>query len=178
MPVYMMTAHAYRSWPEDHPRGYVQRREGLKKSLANLAAFRAAKARFNEARFDMDMQMALHEVIPQIADEFEIKLHATATCPNHIHVIYSFSSPACTCGATKHCRRGCAAKVFGENVFVRMKRKMGQRIAQLKQTSGRKWFSRGWDTTPVRNRRHFEYLIREYLPQHEREQGGICRVHE
>ena len=30
MPVYLLTAHAYRSWHEDHRKGYVQCEQGLK----------------------------------------------------------------------------------------------------------------------------------------------------
>lgn len=173
----MMTAHAYRSWSEDHPNGFIQRREGLKKPSTKLAALRAAKARFEKARFELDAQIVLHEVVLEISKEFEMRLHAAATCPTHVHVIYSFRSPACTCGAAKHCRKACPAKIFAEEIFVRMKRKMGQQIAQLKKTSGRTWFSRGWDTTPVRNRGHFDYLTTEYLPKHEQEQAGICRIY-
>jgi hypothetical protein len=177
MPVYLMTAHAYRSWPEDHGRGYMQRGEGLKKSAPKLAAHRAAKARFAEASFDREAQLIMHEAVLEIAKERGVRLHAFATCPTHGHALYSFRSPACTCGASKVCRKGCPAKVFAEDVFVRMKRKMGQRIAQLRNTRGRPWLSRGWDTKPVRNRKHFDYLITEYLPSHQTDQAGICRIY-
>jgi hypothetical protein len=177
MPVYFMTAHSYRSWSENHPRGFVQRGQGLKRPSAKLAAHRQGKARFEEARFDRGAQLMLHEVVVEIARERDVRLHAFASCPTHGHALFSFRSPACTCGALKLCRKGCPAKAYAEEVFVRMKRKMGQRIAQLHATDGRPWFSRGWDTKPVRDKKHFDYLIGEYLPAHEIEQAGICRVY-
>jgi hypothetical protein len=52
---------------------------------------------------------------------------------------------------------------------------MGQQLAKIGETTGRPWFSRGWDLTPVRNREHFDHLLDTYLPDHERFQGGIFR---
>jgi len=56
-----------------------------------------------------------------------------------------------------------------------MKRKIGQAAAKLKSTVGRRWLSRGWDLTPVRNRAHFDYLFQTYLPKHATDEGGIVR---
>ena len=175
MPVYLMTAHAYRSWREDHPRGYVQRREGLKESSVNLARHRAAIARHAEARFEVEVQELLHSVIVEIAAEQEVRLHACVTCPTHVHILVSFRSPACICGASKYCGRGCEARERAEGVIVRMKRKMGQAVAAREGTKGRPWFSRGWDLTRVGTRGHFDHLVGEYLPKHEVEQAGVFR---
>jgi hypothetical protein len=62
--------------------------------------------------------------------------------------------------------------------MIRMKRKMGQALAKLHGTCGRRWLSRGWDTTPVKARPHFDHLRTEYLPEHEIEQAGIFRKYE
>ncbi|HEY7120761.1 MAG TPA: transposase [Tepidisphaeraceae bacterium] len=179
MPVYTLTAHAYRSWREDHPRGYVQRGEGLKESNPGLAVWRAGHARNDEARFERDLQEELHRVVVDIAREKEVRLHACATCPTHVHCLISFRSPACRCGALmKHCRKGCPARARADDVMVRMKRKMGQALAKLRGTCSRPWFSRGWDCTPVKNEGHFDYLVTEYFPEHETEQEGIFRGYE
>ena len=162
--------------PESHPLGFIQRRKGLHKTLWKIHRYfqRAEIARSPEARFDKALQLAFHEVIPEICTERAVKLHAAATCPTHIHVIYSFKNPACTCGAPKFCRKGCPAKSHTEKVFTRLKQKLGQSAAKLNQTQNRPWLSRGWNTTPIRNREHLNYLLTEYLPKHETEQHGIC----
>lgn len=175
MPVYLLTAHAYRTWREDDRRGYVQRGEGLKAPNEALARHRAEIARHEEARFDEEIQPVLHEVAVAIAREREVRLHACSTTPTHVHVLISFQSPARTCGAQEHCWKHCPAHAHADGVMVRMKRKMGQAIAKLKETCGRPWFSRGADVKPVRDRGHFDHLVGEYLPKHETEQAGIYR---
>ncbi len=179
MPVYLLTAHAYRSWSADHPEGYVQRGEGFKGPEPDLARWRAGRARFAEARFEGEAQTVIHEVAIFVAAERTVRLHGCATCPTHVHIVVSFRSPACTCGAlggeVEFCARDCVARGLAEEVIVRMKRKMGQRVAQLMGTKGRPWFSRGWDITPVRREEHFAYLMEEYLPEHESGQGGMFR---
>jgi REP element-mobilizing transposase RayT len=178
MPVYLLTAHAYRSSREDHPKGYVQRREGLKEPTPRLAAWRANHADFPPIRFDQEMQKLLHEVTIEIATEKKVRLHAGATTPTHVHALVSFQSPACTCGApSQHCHQTCPAKKRADATMTRMKQKMGQQLAQLRQTSGRPYFSRGWDTQPVKNQRHFDHLTTEYLPDHETTQAGIYRLY-
>jgi hypothetical protein len=176
MPVYMLTAHAYRSWREDHPRGYIQRGDGLKDPNPQLAAWRSRHATDDEARFEREAQITLHAVAVEIAREKAVRLHACATCPTHVHCVISFRNPACTCGASmKYCAPDCPARGRADDVMIRMKRKMGQVLATLHGTCGRRWFSRGWDRTPVKARPHFDYLMTEYLPKHQTEQAGIFR---
>lgn len=175
MAVYLITAHAYRSWREDHPLGYVQRGEGLKEASEELARWRAARAKGEETRFEEEAQHALHEMAIAIAKEQAVRLHACATCPTHVHVLISFGSPACECGVSKHCRRGCAARTRAEEIVARMKRKMGLAVAKREGTRGKKWFSRGWDLSPVRKRDHFDYLVEVYLPDHQETQAGVYR---
>jgi hypothetical protein len=176
MPVYLLTMHAYRSWREDRPEGYVQRGEGRMLPNESLARWRAERASHPEARFERDVQQTMHEIIALIAAERHVRLHACVTTPTHVHVLMSFRNPACTCGASEHCRRGCEGKEHAETVIVRMKRKMGQAVAQKMGTRGRPWFSRGWDATPVRTQDHFDHLMEVYLPGHEAEQAGIFRA--
>jgi len=173
-----MTGHAYRSWAEDHPKGYVQRDEGLKESNPRLAQWRAKHARHEPVRFEPQVQKIIAQVVVEIAEERCVRLHAVSVTRTHVHVLLSFRSPACTCGALAHCRKNCAARKVAESVFIRMKRKIGQAAAKVKSTVGRRWLSRGRDLTPVRNRAHFDYLIRTYLPKHATVEGGIVRVYQ
>ena len=179
MPVYFITSHAYRSWSEDHRNGFVQRDEGLQESSKELAAWRAEHSEYEPAKFERDAQKLLLDVVEEIARERKVRLHGSSATRTHVHKIISFRSPACTCGASvDHCRRGCPGRDFAEQVITRMKRKMGQMVAKLNGTSGRPWFSRGWDLTAVRTRAHLEYLLKTYLPKHEKREGGIVRIYD
>ena len=100
MPVYLGTSHAYRSWDENHPKGYVQRDEGLQLPSEGLQRWRSEHAKDEPARFSLEQQQLLHEIVAMIAAERDTRLHATATVATHVHKLFSFRSPACTCGAT------------------------------------------------------------------------------
>ncbi len=178
MPVYLATSHAYRSWSEANPRGYVQRDEGLQPPSEKLARWRAEHAMNDPAKFAKDLQSILHDVVVQIAAEKEVLLYATATTASHIHKLFGFKSPTCTCGAdAEECWPSCPARKHAERIITRMKQKMGQQLALHANTKNRKWFSRGWDLTPVKVPRHFNYLLGTYLPDHELTQGGVFRRH-
>ena len=175
MPVYLITAHAYRSWSEGDPKGYVQRGEGLMPPSSALARYRARKAKHPKVRFEGEMQQVLNFVIESIVPEKGAKLHACVTCPTHVHILVSFRTPECGCNGAEYCARGCEAREFAEDVLVRLKRKMGQALAKWAGTQEKPWFSRGWDLTPVRKRSHFDHLVNIYLPQHEENQAGVFK---
>ena len=175
MPVYLLTVHAYRSWREDHPRGYVQHGKGLREPRPEPAQWRDGAAKHPPARFSPAQQTALQATAELIASERGARLHSLATCSTHVHLLLSFADPPCTCGTAEHCRRGCPARKHVESITTRCKQKMGQRLARDAGTRGRPWFSRGRDVTPVRGREHFDHLIADYLPDHEQTQGGLFR---
>jgi hypothetical protein len=176
MPVYLCTTHAYRSWEEDHPNGYVQRDEGLKPPSENLRRWRSEHALHEPVRFSKELQSLIIDVVEHISIEKCARLHAVAATRTHVHSLISFRSPACICGVSEHCWRNCASRAFAEKFIIRAKQKCGQAIAQHQQTKGRPWFSRGWDLTPVRNKSHFDYLITTYLPKHEKRENGMLRI--
>jgi hypothetical protein len=176
MPVYLFTIHAYRSWSEGNPRGYVQRDEGLKPSSANLATWREENSSHDPARFDLGDQRLLHEILVAIVAEKNCRLHAGSTTPTHVHGLTSFAEPACGCDGAEWCRRGCESRDYAEKFITRLKQKMGQALAKKYQTNGRPYFSRGWDLTPIRRMPHFRYHIETYLPKHAKE-GGIFRFY-
>ena len=71
----------------------------MKEPNEKLALHRAARARHAEARFDRKTQEVIQLVVLKIARERVVKLHGCASTPTHVHVLVSFRSPACTCGA-------------------------------------------------------------------------------
>jgi hypothetical protein len=177
MPVYLCTIHAYRSWSEGHPRGFVQRGDGLKKTNQRLARWRADHASHEPARFAPQTQELILDVTVQIAQECKTRLHVITVTRTHVHMLISFRSPACTCGASaRHCRKNCPARDLAGKFIVRDKRKVGQAIAKQQATAGRPWLSRGWDMTPVKDRPHFDHLVQRYLPKHVSAENGIMRV--
>jgi hypothetical protein len=179
MAVYMLTMHAYRSLSEGHTRGYVQHNEGLKPTSPALARWREAHAKHPPARFDRDAQRILIELALSVATEEDVRSHATAATQTHVHVLASFRNPPCTCAGPKnHCNRGCPARVVAEQVIVRMKQKMGQSLAKMHGTSGRPYFSRGWDLTRVNDRRHFDFLLQKYFPKHAENEGGTVQTYD
>jgi hypothetical protein len=178
VPVYLVTTHAYRSWSEGNPRGYVQRGQGLQKTSERLARWRADNARQEPARFSADVRKVISQVVNEIAIERAVRLHAQAATATHVHVLISFVSPACTCGASKFCGKGCGARSFVEAFATRLKQKMGQAIAKFSGTSGRQWFSRGWNLTRIRDREHFDFMVGKYLPRHAEGERGVVHVYQ
>ncbi len=175
MPVYLVTCHAYRSWSEANPRGYVQRDEGLKPPSEKLARWRADHSGQPPMRFDDEQKRLLLDVVEELADEDGLTLHGASATATHLHKLVSFQSPMCSCGAADHCRKGCPARGCAEAFATHVKRVGGCRLAKAAAVRGRKWFSHGWDVTPVRGRGHFDHLVKVYLPGH-RDEGGVVRI--
>ncbi len=177
MPVYLMTTHAYGTWSEAHRSGYVQRDEGLNPPSERLAHWRRDQAKHGPAAFSPDLQAIILAVAEAIAKERDVTLHASTATKTHVHQLISFRGPACTCGAFGHCSAACPARAHAEAVLTRMKQKMGQAVAKHEGTKGRKWFSRGWDLTPVRDREHFDHHLATYLPKHATREGGTVKIY-
>lgn len=177
MPVYLLTAHAYRSWREDDPRGYVQHGEGLKSPDAERARWRERAAKQPPVRFELAAQAAMQGEVPVVTKAEHVTLYAVATCPTHVHTLVAFETPPCTCDGGRYCLAECPGRDRADNVMTRIKQCLGRRLALEANVRGRRWFSRGGDVTPVRNREHLRHLLSEYLPDHEVTQGGVCRAY-
>ena len=181
MPVYFVTCHAYRSWSEANPRGYVQRDEGLLPPSEKLARWRAEHAEQPPTRFDDAQKMLLLDVVEELAEEDALQLYGTSCTATHLHMVIGFEAPPCQCprsqaAEAEHCLAGCAARARADDWATRVKRIGGFRLAEAADVRGRKWFGRGWDVTPVRGVAHFRHVVREYLPKH-RGEGGMVRVY-
>jgi hypothetical protein len=178
MPVYFVTCHAYRSWSEANPRGYVQRDEGLKPPSDKLAKWRVERADLRgqpPTRFDDDQKKLLLDVIEELCGEHALQLYGSSCTATHLHMLIGFEAPSCQCGAdAEHCRATCDAKAHADDWATHVKRIGGFRLARMAHVRGRKWFGRGWDVTPVRNLQHWRHLHRVYLSKHEAV-GGLVR---
>jgi len=200
VPVYHLTHHAFGSWTEDHPSGYVQRGRGLQPPSDRLHRARRAAQQQPAVRFTPKQQALILDTAAATLDRAGLRLHAAAVCPTHVHLVFSFTAPACHCvdgsrqkprqrlrgygvsgggydpAATPiHRVRTCDARRHAEQITRRLKRDAGLAVADAAAIRGRKWFSRGWDLTPVRTPEHLTFLQTDYLPRHETDQAGLYR---
>jgi REP element-mobilizing transposase RayT len=157
MGVYHITLHAYRSWGADHPKGYVQRGEwGIKPTNVQLAQHRNRIAGQEPTRFTPDMQRAAIEMVKDFCRRRGYVLHGVSVTPTHVHVVLSWED-----------------EQDPKQAAIRLKQLLGMRLGEVTGRRGWKWFSRGQDVKPVEDRKHLDYLIDEYLPEHIHEQGVV-----
>ena len=164
MAVYLLTFHAYRSWREDRPEGYVQRGvPGVQPASEDLAWWRAQRAQAPVRRFQPAERRFLVSMAKEICANCGWRLYATSCTGSHVHVIIGWQNA------------NTPDDDMARQIATRMKRVMGMKLGERAGVRGAKWFSRGCDLTRVKNRAHFDFLRGTYLPRHERE-GGVVRV--
>jgi REP element-mobilizing transposase RayT len=160
MPVALITIHAYRSWTEDNPRGYVQRgTPGVQRPNERLATHRAMIAKHPRVLFEAGQRALLIKAAAEVCASLTWRLHAAAVTPTHIHLLVSWKQ----------------RDTLVREISTLLKRKLGNRLSRRKGSRGNRWFSRGVDETPVRDRRHFDHLCGQYLPQHVEQNGVFWR---
>lgn len=180
MPVYLLTIHTYGSCQEDHPKGYVQRGEGLKPSSPRLARWRDEHQKHPSVVLGESQQLILAKACRTGCGRAELRPHAVATAPTHVHLLASFPSPRCTCPPVasdrphgeRTCHRACPARRRMDGFAAKLKRNLGARLAEGAGTRGLPYLSRGWNLQRVIEREHFDHLVREYLPRHVEQNGA------
>ena len=152
MAVYVLTFHAYRSWLPDRPQGYVRRGKGIQAPDKKMAELYKRDAKHPAMRFDAQMQEILVTTTRSICAKRAWRLHQGRTTTTHVHALVSWRE-----------------FVEWKSVSNTLKRCLG---AELRKSLDRRgpWFSRSSSRKRVRDERHFEYLMDEYLPKH----GGAC----
>lgn len=176
MPVYLLTIHAYGSWREDHPKGYVQRGQGLQPTNEALRMSRDRAMRQPAVIWDHDLQRLVAPWLEKASKQYSFDLHAVATTPTHAHVLLAFASPEHTFskGAAR-CPPSCPAMQQARKLAARLKKDLGYGMARHCNTRGMKWLSRGWNLTAVKDRKHFDHLATVYLPKHRQQSGTFWR---
>ena len=150
MPVYLFTFHAYRSWMPDRKRGFVRRHEGLLPPDPKLAAKYRERAAHDEVEFDDAQSWAMIAETAKLCGEIDLHLHEVAVVASHIHTLVSWRS-----------------ELKSLQVAARLKQRQGRALSVLLNRPG-PWFSRGRSRKRVRNREHFDRLMKSYLPNHGR----------
>ena len=145
--------HAYRSWNADNPNGYVKRgRRGILAPDKNLAQSRNRLATQPPVVWDDQHQYLIIALIREVCAEKIWRLHGVAVTVTHVHAVASIRKSV-ELIAVQH----------------RMKQQLGKRLGGSTGKKGKRWFSRGGDPTRVKDSKHLDYLLRQYLPQ----QGGL-----
>jgi hypothetical protein len=157
MPAILITVHAYRSWSEDNPRGYVQRgRRGIQPPSRKLATHRAAVATHPPVQFDCEQMVVAIDAAHEVCIALEQSPLAASCTATHLHVLVD-------------------AACDPDMLCTRIKSIAGYKLSQWLGTKGNRWFSRGSDITAVKDAAHLQYLLETYLPRHELREGGVFR---
>ena len=170
MPVFMITLHAYRSWSEDNFAGYYQRGErGLHAPDADLAHRRSRLADQPPQRFSQHQKQLIVEQSLDIITRRSLRLHAASCTPTHAHLIASwFGKEDFFAGITEPMPQA-------KHLAKKIKNILATLLSKQDNTTGKRWFSRGSDCTPIDDREHLNHLLEIYLPKH-RAEGGILKI--
>lgn len=149
MPVYLFTYHAYRSWMPDRPEGFVQEGDGIQAPSPRLAESYAEAAGHPPFQFSPGIQRFLVASATEVCQRRNWRLHAGATELTHLHMLVSWRDHA-----------------PWQDVRGKIKNILSLELSKRQRVKGRPWFSKGASRKNVRNREHFDYLMKQYLPSH------------
>jgi hypothetical protein len=166
---HLLTMHAYRSWVEDNPRGYVQRgQRGVQAPNVGISNYRSGIALHSPMRFNVSQMQLAITTTREVCGKLGFDAIAGSCTATHLHVLVGLTGAALTGGA----REGDQGKDTNA-LCARIKSIVGWRLSQQLGTTGNRWFSRGKDATPVIDEAHLRYLVGTYLPKHEMLEGGV-----
>lgn len=146
MPVYLFTYHAYRSWMPDHKRGYTKRSEGYQRPDEEVAREYEKCAKDEPTLFDRKIQKILIEELQKTCKHISCRLLAGTSEPSHVHGLASW----------KHQRRWMSIRSS-------IKTSLTKRLKQLDKSLR---LSRGASRKHVITCKHFDHLMKTYLPKH------------
>lgn len=147
MPCYLFTYHAYGTWMPDREQGYVRRGQGVLPADERKAAQYRGAAKQPEVRFDCAVQQLAISELQTAWLHQRCRGHFVATDSTHVHVLVSWRDER----PWKRIRNG-----LKSSLTRRLNRDLQRQI----------WFSDSASRKQVKDRRHFNYLVNEYLPSH------------
>ncbi len=146
MPCHHFTWHTYGSWLPDRPEGYVHWSRGLQPSDAALATRYREQQKESTAELAEEYQLAIIEELQKAAPLQRFRLHFVACELTHLHVLASWPD---------------------ERGWKKLRRSIRRSISQrLMIVLRRKWLAREEDCRRVKDQKHFDYLMGQYLPSH------------
>jgi hypothetical protein len=148
MAVYHFTYHAYRSWLPDRRQGYVFKGKGILPQDREMANVYEQRAAHDAVTFDEQLGWTIIDAVDKIVRENDWLLYEAVAVPTHVHLLVGW-------------------KIFQpwKTVSNRLKRGIGLEMSRFMKCPG-PWFSRGRSRKRVKDRKHFDYLLNEYLPSH------------
>jgi len=149
VPVYLFTFHAYRSWNANRPRGFVRRGLGVLPPSKNLATAYDRAAVQPPVLFDANCQRVLIWIAYDVCRRRGWRLHAAATEGTHVHYLMSWRD-----------------RTKWLDASLRLKNVASLLLNRKRGSFGRRNFSGSGSRKRVRDRQHFDYLMRTYLPRH------------
>jgi hypothetical protein len=148
--VYHFTLHAYRSWRPDHRRGYTRKGEGFQPPDGAKADEYDARAKQEKVLFDDRTQREILVISHEICGNLGWMLEAAGFDPTHAHLVISWYG-----------------YVAWEEVDRRLKNLLCLLLNRRRATPGKRWFVRRHSAPRrVKFRKHFDYLLDTYLPDH------------
>jgi len=145
MPVYLFTYHGHYTWSADRSSGYVRRGEGILPPDEDTADLYNRQAKHDPTYFDDDIQQHLIDAVLTACEYQNLRLHAAATEPTHIHILVSWDYER-------------DWKIVRAKVRESLTRHLNKVYPERKKRN-RPWFSRGGSRKRVRDRDHFNYLL-------------------
>ena len=147
MPCYLFTFHAYRSWMPDRRQGYVKPKRGILPPDSNMADRYRRAAKYDPVIFDPDQQCLIIETILEACAVLQCQACFVSAEPTHVHVLVSWRP---------------------DRPWLRIRSSLKSALTRTLngRYSRRPWFSENASRKRVRDRRHFNYLVNDYLPAH------------
>lgn len=130
----------------DHKRGFVVRGKGVQKSDARRARRYHARAKHERMVFNDDIGEQIITAVRELCKKKGWRLHAAVVVWTHAHAVISWRGFY----SVKRARA-----VIKHAITTWLRDRTGQR---------RKWLAGGGSIKRVRDRDHYTYLTRRYLP--------------
>ncbi len=160
MPCYLVTYHAYGSWMPDHLRGFVKRRQGILAPDKEMAEQYRDNLKQAVVRFTGGIQREIISGALEACGHQDLRCHYIATESTHVHVLVSWK-----CNHTW--------KLIRKQIRSNITRRLNAIFRR------QEWFSKSPSRKRVKDRKHFNYLVTKYLPDHSgwkwSEDGGLFR---
>ena len=154
MPTYLFSYHGYRTWMPDHRRGYTKRGEGYLPPDPEMARKYEERAKHESTIFTLEIQRALIQEVMIASKHQNFRLHAGAGEPTHTHHLVSWNDSRTWMQVRSNLKSSLSRRLSSMTDVLFD----GQTVLKL---------SRGASRKRVKDRKHFEYLIRTYLPRHD-----------
>jgi len=136
----------------DHRRGFVQKGQRVQAPSPALARAYAGAARHPPFELDPETQRFLIGTLLDVCRRRGWRVHGAATEPTHLHALVSWPGG-----------------IGWQDVRGKIRNILSLELSKRANLTGRAWFSRYASRKRVRDRKHFDYLVGQYLPKH----GGV-----